>query len=125
MKRRDEFLVIKRDGRREWLRASKLARSIQLALQRAGAGETWRALELATTVLTALRARWGIGPIRAEVIAAAAEHVMSATGHAEAACAYSETGAELRRRQRLLAVAVVPPPDARGVPVHSDRFSRR
>ena len=58
MKRRTEHLVEKRDGRREYLRATKLARSIHLALFEIGVDEDWRALELATVVLEGLRTRW-------------------------------------------------------------------
>lgn len=55
MKRRTEHLVEKRDGRTEYLRATKLARSIHLALVSVGVDEDWRALELANVVLLALR----------------------------------------------------------------------
>ena len=44
MKRRTEHLVEKRDGRREFLRATKLARSVHLALYEIGVDEDWRAL---------------------------------------------------------------------------------
>jgi hypothetical protein len=57
MKRRTEHLVEKRDGRREYLRATKLARSIHLALCGVGVDEDWRALELANVVLEGLRRR--------------------------------------------------------------------
>jgi hypothetical protein len=44
MKRRTEHLVEKRDGRTEFLRATKLARSIHLAMHSVGVDEDWRAL---------------------------------------------------------------------------------
>ena len=59
MKRRAEHLVQKRDGRREFLRATKLARSIHLALHSVGVDEDWRALELANVTLQALRQKRG------------------------------------------------------------------
>ena len=56
MKRRNEFLICKRDGRREHVRASKLARSIDRALD--GAAPTpWFALDAATGLLAGLRER--------------------------------------------------------------------
>ena len=57
MKRRTEHLVEKRDGRTEFLRATKLARSIHLALHSTGVDEDWRALEVTSTVLAGLRDR--------------------------------------------------------------------
>ena len=57
MRRRKEHLVEKRDGRREFMRSTKLARSIHLALHSVGVDEDWRALELASVVLAALRER--------------------------------------------------------------------
>ena len=45
MKRRTEHLVEKRDGRTEFVRATKLARSIHLALSSVGVDEDWRAIE--------------------------------------------------------------------------------
>ena len=58
MKRRSEHLVQKRDGRTEFLRATKLARSIHLALQSVGVDEDWRALDVSTAVLAGLDFGW-------------------------------------------------------------------
>ena len=57
MKRRSEHLVQKRDGRTEFLRATKLARSIHLALQSVGVDEDWRAIEIGAAVLAGVRQR--------------------------------------------------------------------
>jgi hypothetical protein len=103
MKRRAEFLVRKRDGRSEWLRATKLVRSIQLALAEAGCKEPWRAMPLATAVLTGLRARLGTArPMPTAELAGAVEHVLCANGLPEAAHVYAAARAELQRRQDLL-----------------------
>lgn len=108
MKRRAEFLVEKRDGRREWLRATKLARSIHLALAAIGAGEAWRAVDLAETVLTALRKRNALrgdgGSLSTIEIADAVQQVLIATGFPGAAWAFTQVGAERRRRSVLLAL---------------------
>ena len=56
MKRRTEHLVLKRDGRTEFLRATKLARSIHLALHSVGVDEDWRAIEIASVALQTIRA---------------------------------------------------------------------
>ena len=107
MKRRAEFLVEKRDGRREWLRATKLARSIHLALLAIGAGEAWRAADLADTVLSALRKRSALrgdtDSLTTIEIADAVQQVLIATGFAGAAWAFTKVGAERRRRGVLLA----------------------
>jgi ATP cone domain len=108
MKRRVEFLVEKRDGRREWLRATKLARSIHLALQSAGVDEDWRALEVASTVLLGLRRRRaddpmaGCGVLTTTEIADAVQHVLVVTGQPVAAAAYGAVSAERGRRRRAL-----------------------
>ena len=57
MKRRAEHLVEKRDGRTEWLRTTKLARSVHQALCSVGVNEDWRALEVANAVIQGVRAR--------------------------------------------------------------------
>jgi len=112
MKRRAEHLVQKRDGRREFLRATKLARSIHLALQSVGVDEDWRALELANVVLQALRQKRGGGDggvDTAEVvltttdIADAVQHLLVVTGQPTAAVAYGAVAAERSRRRRSLA----------------------
>jgi len=112
MKRRAEFLVEKRDGRREWLRATKLARSIHLALAAVGAGEAWRAVDLAETVLAGVRKR---SLLRGDTeslttieIADAVQQVLIATGFPGAAWAFTKVGAERRRRGALLGLGEVP-----------------
>ena len=87
MKRRTEHLVEKRDGRREFLRATKLARSIHLALYEIGVDEDWRALELASVVLEGLRSRQRDGAakpsdpvvLRSGDIADAVQHLLVVT----------------------------------------------
>lgn len=113
MKRRMECLVEKRDGRREWLRATKLARSITLALEAVGAGERFRAFELASAVLSGLRRPSGPiarcendrRPVRVTEIAAAVEHTLTAAGFPHAAATYAQCGAEQRRRRSVLVAA--------------------
>jgi hypothetical protein len=114
MKRRAEFLVEKRDGRTEWLRATKLARSIQLALHSAGVDEDWRALEIASAVLMGLRGRraaataagTAAGPLRTAELADAVQHVLVVTGQPAAAAAYGAVAVERsRRRQAIEAVS--------------------
>ena len=95
MKRRTEHLVEKRDGRREFLRATKLARSIHLALFEIGVDEDWRALELATVVLEGLRTRRTGDPeasvpggslvLSSGEIADAVQHLLVVTGQPAAA----------------------------------------
>ena len=103
MKRRAEFLVSKRDGRKEWLRATKLARSIHLAMSASGASETWRSIDIASTVLMGLRSRLGSrAPLSPADIALASQQVLAALGFVAAADLYSRVGARQRRRQRLL-----------------------
>ena len=103
MKRRAEFLVEKRDGRRVWLRATKLARSILLALRSAQIEEPWRAVDLASSVLTGLRSVHGEKTVLStDLLADAVQRVLTATGFAVAAGAYEMVGAEQRRRRLAL-----------------------
>ena len=112
MKRRVEFLVEKRDGRMEWLRASKLARSIHLALLGAGVNEDWRALDVATAVLAGLRQRRAdleqqgrtVNQLRTAELADAVQHVLVATGLPQAAAAYGAVAAQRSRQRRSLEV---------------------
>jgi hypothetical protein len=111
MKRRAEFLVEKRDGRREWLRATKLARSIHLALSASGASEPWRAIDLAEAVLGALRLRrvergqgGDDGTLSTLEISDAVQHALIATGFGAAAWSFTRVGAERRRRGALLSL---------------------
>jgi len=125
MKRRAEHLVQKRDGRREFLRATKLARSIHLALHSVGVDEDWRALELANVVLQALRQKRGGaaadgvagGSVSAGSVSAgsvdvvlttndisdAVQHLLVVTGQPTAAVAYGAVAAERTRRRQSLA----------------------
>ena len=111
MKRRTEHLVEKRCGRREFLRATKLARSIHLALHSVGVDEDWRALELANVVLQALRQKRasadGDGSevvLTTTEIADAVQHLLVVTGQAPAAVAYGAVAAERGRRRQSVAV---------------------
>ncbi|MCB9878386.1 MAG: hypothetical protein H6835_12375 [Planctomycetes bacterium] len=109
MKRRTEHLVEKRDGRREFLRATKLARSIHLALFDTGVDEDWRALELAGTVLEGVRARRAAAAGGAEVVlsttelADAVQHLLVVTGQPAAAVSYGAVQAERTRRRQAMA----------------------
>jgi hypothetical protein len=109
MKRRTEHLVLKRDGRREYLRSTKLARSIHLALGSVGVDEDWRAIEVANAVLIGLRRRRQAEVAGDEVvlttaeIADAAQHLLVITGQAPAAVAYGAVAAERKRRRQSLA----------------------
>ena len=130
MKRRSEHLVQKRDGRLEFLRSTKLARSIHLALRSVGVDEDWRALEITTAVLTGLRVRQGViaagggisgssipvssapasggdGPpvLTTTELATAVQHVLVATGHPAAAVAFDAVAIERLRRRSVLASA--------------------
>jgi hypothetical protein len=111
MKRRAEHLVNKRDGRREFLRATKLARSIHLALHSVGVDEDWRALELANVVLTALRTKRrpdaaGEDAVTLSTveISDAVQHLLVVTGQPQAAVAYGAVAAERSRRRTSLAL---------------------
>ena len=108
MKRTAEFLVRKRDGRREWLRATKLTHSILLAFGSAhpdklDVDEPWRAMDVACSVLTGLRSLHGENAVlTTDSLSEAVPRVLLATGHAEAAGAYERVGAEQQRRRRAL-----------------------
>lgn len=107
MKRRAEFLVRKRDGRKEWLRATKLGRSIQRAVEAATAGdvvvEEWWAMELTTAVLQGLATSRRRGEILTTTrLARAVEQVFLAMGFPQAAEAYRRAGAAQRHRRRVL-----------------------
>ena len=109
MKRRAEFLVKKRDGRKEWLRATKLGRSIQRAAEAATAGdvlvEQWWAMELTAAVLQGLRQKCGRGELLTTAcLAEAVEQVFLATGFPQAAEAYRQAGAAQRHRRTVLEV---------------------
>lgn len=118
MKRRTEHLVEKRDGRREFLRATKLARSVHLALYEIGVDEDWRALELAGVVLEGLRqkrksaqvtAASGVGGavvLTTTEIADSVQHLLVVTGQPTAAVAYGAVQAERARRRQIVGAAV-------------------
>jgi hypothetical protein len=107
MKRRSEHLVEKRDGRSEFLRATKLARSVHCALHSVGIDEDWRALEVTATVLAGLRHRQQVheaqggasGLLTTAEIAEAVQNVLVATGQAAAAVAFGAVAAERGRRR--------------------------
>ena len=109
MKRRAEHLVQKRDGRREFLRATKLARSIHLALHSVGVDEDWRALELANVALQALRCKRDAAAEGEHVvlttaeIADAVQHLLVVTGQPTAAVSFGAVAAERSRRRQSLA----------------------
>lgn len=120
MKRRTEHLVEKRDGRREFLRATKLARSVHLALFEIGVDEDWRALEVASVVLEGLRQKRKSaqslvtattavgGPIvlTTTEIADSVQHLLVVTGQPTAAVAYGAVQAERARRRQFVGVGV-------------------
>ncbi|MGE3174489.1 MAG: hypothetical protein AB7O97_17800 [Planctomycetota bacterium] len=105
----------------EFLRATKLARSVHLALQSVGVDEDWRALEVTNAVLTGLRVRRGL-PVAAtadvaadggsaapppvlgtDELASAVQHVLVVTGQPAAAVAFDAVATERRRRRSVLA----------------------
>jgi hypothetical protein len=108
MKRRSEHLVKKRDGRMEFLRATKLARSVHLALQSVGVDEDWRALDVTTAVLAGLRARReqvlldGAPVLSTIELASAVQGVLVANGHAAAAVAFEATQKDRALRRAML-----------------------
>tara|TARA_R110002094_G_scaffold107173_7_gene105521 strand:- start:685 stop:1323 length:639 start_codon:yes stop_codon:yes gene_type:complete len=126
MKRRTEHLVEKRDGRREFLRATKLARSVHLALYEIGVDEDWRALELAGVVLEGLRQKrkslqaaggqsgspqsvpqaGGAVVLTTTEIADSVQHLLVVTGQPNAAVAYGAVQAERARRRQAVGIAV-------------------
>jgi len=122
MKRRSEHLVRKRDGRTEFLRATKLARSVHLALKSVGVDEDWRALEVGAAVLAGVRRRLDPraemalpvavepGPGRStgvevttEMLAEAVQRVLIANGQAAAAVAFGAVATERSRHRTSLA----------------------
>ena len=108
MKRRSEHLVKKRDGRMEFLRATKLARSVHLALQSVGVDEDWRALDVTTAVLAGLRSRReqvlleGAPVLSTIELASAVQGVLVANGHAAAAVAFEATQKNRALRRAML-----------------------
>ena len=109
MKRRTEHLVLKRDGRTEFLRATKLARSIHLALHSVGVDEDWRAIEIASVALQALRRKRGDvagdapAVLTTSELSDAVQHLLVVTGQPAAAVAYGAVAAERTRRRRSVA----------------------
>jgi len=126
MKRRTEHLVEKRDGRREFLRATKLARSVHLALYAIGVDEDWRAIEVASAVLEGLRQKrknsGEVGPVvlTTAEIADSVQHLLVVTGQPAAAVSYGAVQAERARRRQSVGGAVatmsVPPVKPRKLP---------
>jgi hypothetical protein len=106
VKPRADFRIERRDGRCEWLRTSKLARSLRAALCAAGEGEPGGeldSLELAAEVVSALRAGAEPAvPLHAEQVAAAAARALCARGFLRSAGLYLEFRAARAHRQRAL-----------------------
>jgi hypothetical protein len=108
MNRRSEHLVEKRDGRTEFLRATKLARSVHLALHSVGVDEDWRALEVTATVIAGLRQKhaesaqhgYAKSMLTTLELFDAVQSVLIATGQAEAAVAYGTVSVERSRRRK-------------------------
>jgi hypothetical protein len=109
MKRRSEHLVEKRDGRSEFLRATKLARSVHCALHSVGIDEDWRAIEIANVALQALRRKHCEAEAEEPVLLTTSElsdavqHLLVVTGQPSAAVAYGAVAAERTRRRRSVA----------------------
>jgi hypothetical protein len=106
------FLVEKRDGRLQRLRATKLARSIFSSLRAAGvAAEPGQSAELASAVLREL---CGGGPPRtvpSRALAAAVERALERAGLAAGASAYAAVARErARRRARWASLPDLLPP---------------
>lgn len=130
MKRRTEHLVEKRDGRREFLRATKLARSVHLALYAIGVDEDWRAIDVASAVLEGLRHRrkneGEVGPVVLTTleIADSVQHLLVVTGQPAAAVSYGAVQAERARRRQSVGNAIatmpVPPATQRKMPFVKD-----
>lgn len=122
MKRRTEHLVKKRDGRREFLRATKLARSVHLALCAIGVDEDWRAIEVASAVLDGLRQKRKLAGDKEPVVLSTSEiadcvqHLLVVTGQPAAAVSYGAVQVERARRQQSIGDAVVTMPSAPAVP---------
>lgn len=114
MQRRARFRVRKRNGRTQWLRSSKLARSIARALTVAGSqsnraashcvpGEEWRTVDLTTTVLTGLRRELHDDqPLDTARIGEAVQQMLCATGFVDAAAAFARAGSEQHRRRTAM-----------------------
>jgi hypothetical protein len=92
----------------EFLRATKLARSVHLALQSVGVDEDWRALDVTTAVLAGLRARReqvlldGAPVLSTIELASAVQGVLVANGHAAAAVAFEATQKDRALRRAML-----------------------
>ncbi len=118
MSRAPSFQVEKRGGARERLRATKVARSLHLAL----GGDAVTAADLTGVVLAELRPvcrRTGV--VRSSAIAEAVERALAAAGRLEAAARYGAVADERRRRREWAACAIgvqttdVPVPSPVGV----------
>lgn len=122
MKRATRFRVRKRDGRTEWLRATKLARSIGLAIAAARGeefdiassgltGEDWRTADLTAAILTGLQEHYGCGRmLSTSAIADAVQQVLLATGFPCAAEEYARAAGEQQRRRADLQRYLPPSP---------------
>ncbi|MCA8942328.1 MAG: hypothetical protein KDB80_07175 [Planctomycetes bacterium] len=90
MKRQAEYLVRKRDGRCEWLRATKLARSIHAALSAAGHAARDRSLDLATEIVGSLRRERSDEVLCTERLAGQVQRTLIDRGHSLAALMFLE-----------------------------------
>jgi len=103
VKRQAGFLIEKRDGRREWLRTTKLARSLHAALAESGVDDEWLAIDLAGVVVADARSRAAAAPcLSTAALAEAAVRVLLAAGQPRAAAAYQSVGRERTRRRLVL-----------------------
>lgn len=114
MKRRAEYLVSKRDGRREWLRATKLGRSLAAAMEAVGDESAHvAAIELASAVLEAVRRRdeitagvdgapAGAPRVTTAELAALAERALFVSGRPDAAVRYAAARDQRRRRATVV-----------------------
>ena len=124
MQRTARFRVRKRNGRTEWLRSSKLARSIARALTAVGAqsnrvasycvpGEEWRTVDFTTTVLTGLRGElYDDQPLETARIGEAVQQLFCATGFVDVASAFARVSNEQHRRRSAMLDAATELPGA-------------
>ena len=99
MKRQAEFLVSKRDGRREWLRATKLARSVHDALAAIGIDDRSVSLDIATQVVGRLRQQRGMDDLQTSQVGTMVQEELVRRGFSLAALFYAEVGQRKRGRE--------------------------
>lgn len=124
MRRTARYRIRKRDGRIEWLRTSKLGRSIHRAMQTAAdevgdveageaagllPGEEWRTLDLVSGVVAALREEFGEDALLSTArLAEAVPQALWAAGLPLAARAFTRVGGEQLRQRAALHLAMPP-----------------